>query len=174
MATIRPIAQLGHPVLRQLASPIQDFTDPELASLIEDLLETMESSGGVGIAAPQVFLPLRVIVVASRPNARYPQAPLMEPLVLVNPELVWASGQQEEGWEGCLSIPGIRGLVPRAVGVRVSYRTPEGESRGLDLEGFPARIFQHELDHLDGLVFLDRIENNRNLISDAEYLRQFT
>jgi len=173
MAILRQIAQLGHPVLRQPASRVQDFTDPTLASLVEDLLVTLAASGGVGIAAPQVYVSRRVIVVASRPNARYPHAPLMEPLVLVNPELVWSSQETEDGWEGCLSIPGIRGLVPRAVGVKAGYQTAGGESRTLELEGFPARIFQHEMDHLDGLVFLDRITNNRNVISDQEYLRQF-
>jgi len=174
MPILRQIAQLGHPVLREPATPVRDFTDPALASLVEDLLVTLAGSGGVGIAAPQVYVPLRVIVVASRPNARYPHAPRMDPLVLVNPELVWSSQEKEDGWEGCLSIPGIRGLVPRAAGVKVGYRTADGETRTLELEGFPARIFQHELDHLDGVVFLDRIENNRNLISDQEYLRQFT
>ncbi len=174
MPILRQIAQLGHPVLRETASPVRDFTDPALSALAEDLLVTLEASGGVGIAAVQVYVPLRVIVVASRPNSRYPHAPLMEPLVLVNPEVVWISEKKEEGWEGCLSIPGIRGLVPRAVSLKVRYLTVSGESLILDLEGFPARIFQHELDHLDGLVFLDRVESNRNLISDQEYLRQYT
>ena len=96
--------------------------------------------------------------VLAEEHARHPQAPLMEPLVLVNPEVVWTSEGREKGWEGCLSIPGLRGLVPRV----------------LDLEGFPARIFQHELDHLDGLVFFDRVADNRDLISETEYLLQVT
>jgi len=99
---------------------------------------------------------------------------LMAPLVMVNPELLWSSDQIEEGWEGCLSIPGLRGLVPRAVGVGIGYLDLEGRHQELALEGFPARIFQHEHDHLEGLFFTDRITDNRHLVSEAEWLKQFT
>jgi peptide deformylase len=136
-------------------------------------LVTLADSGGVGIAAPQVFVSERVLVVASRPNARYPQAPLMEPVVMVNPELLGVSEAQEWGWEGCLSVPGLRGKVPRHRAVSVRYSDLRGQTHEVDLEGFPARIFQHELDHLDGLFFLDRVEDNKNLVSEQEYLRRF-
>jgi peptide deformylase len=125
----------------------------------------------VGIAAPQVGESLRVIVVASRPGERYPQAPLVEPLVMVNPELLEASAETETGWEGCLSIPGMRGRVARHRAVRVRFSDLAGEVHELALEGFPARVFQHELDHLDGLVFLDRVSDSRQLVTEREYQR---
>jgi peptide deformylase len=173
MPILRQIALLGHPVLRERAHPIVRVPDPALSLLAEDLLATLEASGGVGIAAPQVFVSTRVIVVASRPNARYPKAPLMEPVVMVNPELLWASDEQEEGWEGCLSIPGLRGLVPRAAKVALRYLDLDGGTKDLELQGFPARIFQHEHDHLEGLFFTDRMTDNRNLVSEAEWLKRF-
>ena len=166
---MRDIAQLGHPVLRQNAAPVLRLPDPELGPLAEDLLATLVEAGGVGIAAPQVYLSQRIIVIASRPNPRYPQAPEMAPLVMVNPVLLEGSAAIEKGWEGCLSVPSIRGLVPRHTRVAVKYQTIEGAEVHLELGGFPARIFQHELDHLDGLVFLDRVESNRDLVSDREY-----
>lgn len=174
MAILRQIALLGHPVLRAVAPAVDRLPDPVTAALASDLLVTLDASGGVGIAAPQVYESTRLIVVASRPNARYPKAPLMPAVVMVNPELLWSSDSLEEGWEGCLSIPGLRGLVPRASRVSLRYSDGTGASRELDLEGFPARIFQHELDHLNGLFFTDRVTDNRKLFSDAEYLRQFT
>jgi len=173
MAVLRQIAQLGHPVLRENAAEVADFADPSLQGLAEDLLATLQASGGVGIAAPQVYVSSRVLVVASRPNARYPRAPEMEPAVMVNPQLLWSSDDQESGWEGCLSIPGIRGLVPRSIRVGIVYQTLDGTRTELELEGFPARIFQHEIDHLNGLFFLDRIVSNRDLVTEQEYFRKF-
>jgi len=146
---------------------------PGLDELAADLLVTLEASGGVGIAAPQVDVTQRVIVVASRPNPRYPQAPLMAPLVLVDPEVLWMGEEREKGWEGCLSIPGLRGFVPRARKVALRYADLAGEVHDLELEGFPARIFQHELDHLDGLLFVDRVESGRDLAVEDEYLRRY-
>jgi peptide deformylase len=174
MSIIRQIAQLGHPVLRAKAQAVADPFAPEIQALVADLLATMEDSGGVGIAAPQVYVPLRVIVIASRPNARYPDAPEMAPEVLINPEIVWASKEKDEGWEGCLSIPGLRGKVARHRAVHVSAMAlSAGWMRvELDLEDFPARIFQHEYDHLEGGVFLDRLADTRCLMTDKEYLRQ--
>lgn len=171
MPVLRQIAQLGHPVLRDNASALVDFSDPGLPVLADDLLATLRASGGVGIAAPQVYISSRVVVVASRPNSRYPQAPEMEPLVLVNPELLWASEDWESGWEGCLSIPGIRGLVPRSCRVGIAYQTLAGVRVEAELEGFPARIFQHEIDHLNGLFFPDRVTSNRDLVTEQEYFR---
>lgn len=173
MAVLRPIALLGHPLLRQIAGAVGPLPDPTVSALSADLLVTLEASGGVGIAAPQVFESVRIIVVASRPNARYPKAPLMAPLVMVNPKLVWLSPETEEGWEGCLSIPGLRGLVPRAARVGLRYLDLEGQACERELDGFPARIFQHEYDHLEGLFFTDRVTDNKNLVSEQEYLKRF-
>lgn len=172
MAQLRKLILLGHPVLRQIAARVA-VPEAAVTTLADDLLATMVDSAGVGIAAPQVAESLRVIVVASRPNARYPQAPLMEPLVLVNPEITWLSDDQESGWEGCLSVPGLRGLVPRARAAEVRFLTLAGEVRDLRLEGFPARILQHEHDHLEGLFFTDRVASARDLFSEGEFVRQF-
>ncbi|MGA7828644.1 MAG: peptide deformylase [Geobacteraceae bacterium] len=174
MPILRQIALLGNPVLRQETLTVDDTSQPLLQSLIDDMLATVTEVNGVGIAAPQVYEPLRIFIVASRPNIRYPQAPVMEPTAMLNPELIWASDEKEKGWEGCLSIPGIRGFVPRSVKVGIRYLTRSGELREEELSGFLARIFQHELDHLNGTVFLDRVESNRELISEKEYQRIVT
>lgn len=173
MAHPRPLTLLGNPILRQVASPVGPRPALGLVDLAADLLVTLEASSGVGIAAPQVDVGQRVIVVASRPNPRYPSAPSMEPLVMVDPKIEWLSPEVEAGWEGCLSIPGLRGLVPRAVRVGVTYDDVEGVGHELELEGFPARIFQHEFDHLEGLLFVDRVVSSRDLASEQEYLRRF-
>ena len=170
MAILRQIAQLGHPVLRERAHPVADPMDPAVQSLIEDMLVTVAEANGVGIAAPQVYQPLALFIVAPGPNLRYPDAPWLEPVAMLNPELLWSSEEMELGWEGCLSIPGIRGLVPRHRGIRVRYLTRLGELREEEYQGFLARVFQHEFDHINGIVFLDRADS-RNLATEKEYLR---
>ena len=170
MSILRQIAQLGQPVLRELARPVVNPGDPAIQALIDDMLATVADVDGVGIAAPQVYESLALFIVASRPNLRYPHAPEMEPLAMLNPELLWASDDTETGWEGCLSIPGIRGSVRRHQRVRVRYLTREGEIREEEYEGFLARIFQHEFDHINGLVYLDRVDS-RELVTEKEYLR---
>jgi peptide deformylase len=171
MPILRQIAQLGQTVLRSETSLIDDPFDPLVQSIIEDMLATVAEVGGVGIAAPQVFEPLRLFIVASSPNPRYPHAPAMEPKPMLNPEILWLSDETEKGWEGCLSIPGIRGPVPRSVKIGVSYLTRDGIRREEELSGFLARIFQHEYDHISGLVFLDRVEDNSELVTEREYQR---
>lgn len=171
MPILRQIAQLGQPVLREPARPVADPADPAIQALIDDLLVTMADADGVGIAAPQVFEPLALFVVASRPNPRYPHAPAMAPTVMINPEIVWASNETDKGWEGCLSIPGLRGLVSRYRQIGVRYLTRTGEPREEEYEGFIARIFQHEFDHIWGLVFIDRMKETRELVTEKEYLR---
>jgi peptide deformylase len=168
---LRQIAQLGQPVLRRITVPIADFSDAAVQTLIEDMLVTVAEVNGVGIAAPQVFEPLRLFIVASRPSPRYPNAPGMEPTAMINPELLWGSDETEKGWEGCLSVPGIRGPVPRSVRIGVRYLTRDGALREEEMSGFLARIFQHEFDHINGLVFLDRVESTREIITEREYLR---
>ena len=171
MPILRHIAHLGHPVLRGATGTIQDPAEPAIQALIDDMLATMIEAGGVGIAATQVYEPLRLFIVASRPNPRYPLAPSMEPIPMLNPELLWQSEETEKAWEGCLSVSGIRGPVPRSSRIGVRYLTRHGDPREEELAGFIARIFQHEYDHISGLVFLDRVENNRELVSEREYLR---
>ncbi len=164
------VRQVGDPILTQVADPVVNSGDPSLLSLIEDMLEVLETSHGVGIAAPQVGSPVQVMIVASRPNLRYPNAPKMDPLVMVNPTLVAASAEQVWGWEGCLSVPDQRGLVLRAQQVEVEFLTQNGIPERVVWQDFPARIFQHELDHLLGRVFLER--DPQQLLSEEEYQSQ--
>ncbi len=170
---IREIAELGHPALRGAVEGVPWPLSAEDRALAEDLRETMAASHGVGIAATQLGCSRAMFVVASRPNPRYPDAPNMEPLLVLNPEIVGRSGEIVRGWEGCLSIPGLRGLVPRDRRIVARFRTIEGEQIEREFVDFVARIFQHEDDHLRGLVFLDRIESNRDLATEKEYLARF-
>jgi len=171
MPIIRQIAQLGQPLLREVARMVADPCAPAIQALIEDMLVTVADASGVGIAAPQLFESLALFIVASRPNPRYPQAPLLEPTVMINPEILWVADTREMGWEGCLSIPGLRGLVPRSTRLGVRYLDREGNLREEEYADFPARVVQHEFDHLQGIVFIDRIESTRDLVTEKEYLR---
>jgi peptide deformylase len=173
MPLLRQIAELGHPVLRIPAPPVVLPVSDAIRSLIDDMLVTLADSGGVGIAAPQVYESAAVFIVASRPNLRYPDAPLMEPEVVINPEILERSAEIVRGWEGCLSIPGIRGEVPRHRQIRARYRTIDGRVVEQTFTDIVARIFQHEDDHLRGLVFLDRLGSPRDVITESEYQKQF-
>lgn len=166
------ISQLGDPVLRQMAQPIDNVYDKTIQNLADNLLDILVTSSGVGIAAPQVSVPYRLLIVASRPNRRYPNAPFMEPTVMINPHLVSHSGEVVKDWEGCLSVPGIRGLIPRYRQIEVEYTNRQGKQVRQELNDFVARIFQHENDHLNGMVFLDRLESLRDIITDQEYLNR--
>lgn len=168
---VAPIAQLGEDVLNQVAVPVAQF-DHQLVQLSERMMAAMIAANGVGIAAPQIHVSQRVVIIASRPSERYPDAPSMDPIVLVNPEIIDQSEHTELGWEGCLSVPGIRGQVARATKVSVSYQNLQGQQHQLELEGFAARIAQHELDHLNGFTFVDRVETNKRLVSTSVWERQ--
>jgi len=171
MPIIRQIAQLGQPVLREEAKRIADPKDPAVQALIDDMMATVVDANGVGLAAPQVFESQSLFIIASSPNPRYPSAPDLEPIALINPEIVWASNEKEKGWEGCLSIPGLRGIVPRFRKIGVRYLTRTGELREDEFANFIARVFQHEYDHLQGVVFLDRMDSPTELVTEKEYLR---
>ena len=173
MAVLRQIAQLGNPVLRAPAATVPFPLSDEARALIDDMLETLRDADGVGLAAPQVHQPLQIMIVASRPNPRYPEAVEMDPLVVVNPEVVERSTELVKGWEGCLSIPGLRGEVARHQRIKARYQTVHGESVVREFDGFIARIFQHEDDHLRGIVFLDRLENGDRLATEREYQKRF-
>lgn len=173
MSKIPEIIQLGNPLLQATAQPVQKIDDPSLQSLIQDLITTTIESQGVGIAAPQVAQSLQLIIIASRPNPRYPHAPQMEPTAMINPRIVNYSGEPEKGWEGCLSVPGIRGLVPRYPQIAIEYTDRHGQVCYQELTGFVARIFQHEYDHLQGIVFLDRVESTQEMITEQEYQKLF-
>ena len=163
MTKLLEIIQLGNPILRCQAQPVENFTDKKLQQLIDSLMETAASANGVGIAAPQVAQSYRLFIIASHPNPRYPHAPLMKPTAIINPKIVAHSDDTVKDWEGCLSVPGLRGLVPRYQTIEVEYFSRDGQLKREVMEGFIARIFQHELDHLNGLVFLDRLESEADL-----------
>jgi peptide deformylase len=169
MSEILQVSQLGNPVLRRQARPIQNVRDERIQKLIDDLIATAISANGVGIAAPQVSQSIRLFIVASRPSPRYPHAPTMEPTAMIDPKIVSHSAEIVKDWEGCLSIPGIRALVPRYQAIEVEYTSRDGELHQRELTDFVARIFQHEYDHLDGIVFLDRVENTGDMMTEQEY-----
>ena len=155
---IRPIVQLGDPLLKTPAREVRpdEFASGALNDLVRDMIETLENAGGVGLAAPQVGESVRVILAGSFPNPANPDRPEVPLTPLVNPRIVSASGATEPGWEGCLSFLQFRVNVSRHVAVRVDYRTPVGEPASLEADGFFARVLQHEIDHLDGVLTLDR------------------
>ena len=173
MATVRPIAQLGHPILRTAAVEVVLPATESVRTLAADMLATLREANGVGIAAPQVFESAGLFIVASRPNPRYPDAPEMAPELMINPIIVERSAELVPGWEGCLSIPGLRGLVPRPRQVRVRYQTLDGATLDREFTDFVARVIQHEDDHLHGLVFLDRLASPRDVVSEREYLDRY-
>ncbi len=163
------IAQLGNPILRQQAQLVDNVRDECIQKLIDALILTAAASNGVGIAAPQVSESYRLFIVASRPSPRYPNAPEMQPTAMINPQIIARSPEVIKGWEGCLSIPGIRGLVPRSQTIEVEYTTQDNKLHRQELTDFVARIFQHEYDHLDGIVFLDRVESTQDMMTEQEY-----
>ena len=169
MNELAPIIKLGNPILRQKAVVVENVQDEKIQNLIDELITSVVQANGVGIAAPQIATSYRLFIVASRPNTRYPHAPEMQPTAMINPRIVAHSSKMIKDWEGCLSVPGIRGLVPRYQTIEVEYTDRNGSSQKQELTDFIARIFQHEYDHLEGLVFLDRVENNQDLISEEEY-----
>ena len=162
MNELTPIIKLGNPILRQKAAAVENIQSQEIQNLIDELITSVSQANGVGIAAPQIASSYRLFIVASRPNARYPHAPEMHPTAMINPRIIAHSSEMLKDWEGCLSVPDIRGLVPRYQTVEVEYTDCYGNLQKQELTDFIARIFQHEYDHLEGLVFLDRVENNHD------------
>jgi peptide deformylase len=152
---ILKIARMGHPVLRRRAAEVEDPTSPETRRLVDDMIETLADIGGAGLAAPQVHVPKRVVIF-SVPPERIVEEPGATPLdltILVNPVVEPLTDGTELGWEGCLSVPGLRGVVPRFTRVRYRGTTPEGEKIEREASGFHARVVQHECDHLDGILY---------------------
>jgi peptide deformylase len=170
VSRVLDIAQLGHPVLHQIAEPVAEIDDT-VRQLIDDLFATSDAASGAGIAAPQVTISSRVFILSIKPTPRYPNAPAVKPTAVINPEILWASDNIEKDWEGCLSVPGIRGRVPRPDAIRVRYLTRQGEAVEREFSGFAARVFLHENDHLEGMTWLDHVEDNRDIVSEKEYLR---
>jgi len=171
MTSHSQIVQLGDEVLRREAQFVDDFNAPKFHALIATMHAMLLEANGVGIAAPQLGASQQIVIIACRPTPRYPLAPVMAPIVMVNPSFTLLDASRHKDWEGCLSVPGIRALVPRFRAIKVSYQDPQGERQEIDLEDFPARVFQHEFDHLQGLVYLDRVENNRDIVAESEFFK---
>lgn len=170
---ILKVARLGHPLLRRPAEPVstEELARPETQRLIDDMVETMYEYAGVGLAAPQVHVSRRLAVLEVRPDPRAPELPAVPLTTLVNPVLTPLDGELEEDWEGCLSVPDLRGLTPRYRAVRLEALDRRGARLELVAEGFFARVLQHEVDHLEGRVYLDRMRDLSSLSFREEWLR---
>ena len=159
---IRPILKMGEASLLEPSKPVEQFGTPELAALLADLHDTMHAANGAGIAAPQIGVNLQVVIFgADDINPRYPDAPIVPRTVLINPVITPLTTETEDGWEGCLSVPGMRGLVPRATHIRYSGFDQTGRPVEREAEGFHARVVQHECDHLWGILYPMRIRDLR-------------
>lgn len=156
---IREVLRMGDPRLLRVAQPVTAFGTPELLDLIGDMRETMDHLDGAGLAAPQIGVDLRVVIFGLESNPRYPQAEAVPFTVLVNPQLTPLDDEEEEGWEGCLSVPGLRGVVPRHRHVRYGGFDAEGNAFVREVDGFHARVVQHECDHLDGILYPMRVRD---------------
>ena len=159
---IRDVLKMGDPRLLQISAPVERFGTPELDELLRDMQDTMKALNGAGLAAPQIGVPLRVVIFGFDHNDRYPDAEPVPFTMLCNPELTPLGTEMEEGWEGCLSVPGLRGLVPRHLRLRYSGYDPQGQRIEREASGFHARVVQHECDHLDGILYPTRIRDLRN------------
>ncbi|MBL8326576.1 MAG: peptide deformylase [Rubrivivax sp.] len=155
--TVREILKMGDPRLLRLAQPVRAFDTPELHALVADMFDTMAAAEGAGLAAPQIGVDLQVVIFGFERNARYPEAPAVPPTVLVNPLVTPLSDELVEGWEGCLSVPGLRGVVPRHARIRYRGWDARGELIEREVDGFHARVVQHECDHLIGRLYPTRM-----------------
>lgn len=159
---VKPVRRMGDPVLFEVARPVAEFNTPELNELIKDMFDTMEAMDGAGIAAPQIGVSLRVIIFGVGANPRYPEAEAVPTTVLINPEIEIIDDTLESGWEGCLSVPGMRGLISRPSHIRYRGVDQYGHPIERNARGFHARVVQHETDHLDGILYPMRIEDMHN------------
>ncbi|MBU6468170.1 MAG: peptide deformylase [Betaproteobacteria bacterium] len=156
---IRKVLRMGHPVLREVAKPVEQINDPALIALITDMFDTMAHLDGAGLAAPQIGVGLRVVIFGVKENTRYPDAEEVPMTVLINPIITPLSDEQEEDWEGCLSVPGLRGRVPRYKHIRYQGLDEQGNIIDRTVSDFHARVVQHECDHLDGILYPMRIRD---------------
>jgi peptide deformylase len=156
---IRDVLRMGDPRLLARSAEVQRFDTPELHALVRDMCDTMAHLNGAGLAAPQIGVPLRVVIFGVRSNPRYPDVEEVPDTVLVNPVIDFIGAEMEDGWEGCLSVPGLRGVVPRYKRVRYLGADERGQPIERTVEGFHARVVQHECDHLDGILYPMRMKD---------------
>lgn len=171
---VRDIIRMGHPTLRQRARPVtaEELGSGTLAPLVEDMIDTLHHAGGIGLAAPQIDVPIRLAIIEIPGGAsRYGEIPAMPLTVFVNPTIDVIDPAAAGYWEGCLSVPGLRGFVERPQHVRVRAQDLDGKPIELELRGFLATVFQHEFDHLDGTLYVDRIADMSRLVFEPEFER---
>ncbi len=167
---IRNLLRLGDPRLFQVAAEVDEFNQPELDALIEDLFDTMTAEDGVGLAAPQIGVGLRVIIFGFDSNPRYPGNDKVPKTILINPQITPLSEDKENGWEGCLSVPGMRGVVSRYQHIRYTGVDATGTAVDVTASGFHARVVQHECDHLDGIIYTQRLNDSQQFGFTEELL----
>ena len=158
MAT-REILKMGHPTLLEVAKPLEKFNTSELDSIIEDMIDTMKENDGAGLAAPQIGLGMQLVIFGFDSNERYPEADQVPFTVLINPIITPIGDEEEDGWEGCLSVPGLMGVVPRFKKIRYQGKDQHGNEIDREVDGFHARVVQHECDHLIGKLYPMRIRD---------------
>ena len=156
---IRPVLRLGDPRLLAVSSEVSEFNHPELDSLIGDMFDTMAAEDGAGLAAPQIGVALRVVIFGFDTNPRYPEADTVPRTILINPKITPLSENKEDDWEGCLSVPGMRGVVSRYSDIHYSGYDANGSAFEVEASGFHARVVQHECDHLDGIIYTQRLSD---------------
>jgi peptide deformylase len=172
---IREILRMGDPRLLRVSEPVTRFDTPELRQLLTDMFETMRAADGAGLAAPQIGVGLRVVVFGFESNARYPEADAVPETILINPVIEPLGPEMQDGWEGCLSVPGLRGVVPRFERVRYRGFDERGVLLQREVDGFHARVVQHECDHLDGILYPMRIRDMRTFgFADVLFPGQLT
>ena len=169
---VQKVLRMGDPRLLERAKPVTEFNTSELDTLIEDMLDTMEAYKGAGLAAPQIGVSKRLIIFGVEANPRYPDVEAVPTTIVINPLIEPLSNDLNEAWEGCLSVPGMRGLVPRYTQLRYTGFDPEGNKFTRDVEGFHARVVQHEFDHLNGILYPRRIRNMINFGFEDELFNQ--
>jgi peptide deformylase len=169
---VRKVLRMGDPRLLQVAERVDDFNTPELDALIQDMLDTMAAYTGAGLAAPQIGVSKRVIIFGVEANPRYPEVEPVPTTIVINPHLEPLSNEVDEAWEGCLSVPGMRGLVPRYTRLRYQGFDRHGTKFVRDVNGFHARVVQHEHDHLNGILYPRRIRNMINFGFEDELFKQ--
>ena len=156
---IREILKMGHPILLEVAKPVEKFNTSELDSIIEDMIDTMKENDGAGLAAPQIGLGMQLVIFGFDSNERYPEADQVPFTVLINPIITPIGDEEEDGWEGCLSVPGLMGVVPRFKKIRYQGKDQHGNEIDREVDGFHARVVQHECDHLIGKLYPMRIRD---------------
>lgn len=168
--TVRTILRMGNPLLLQRAKEITEFNTPELYGLIQDMLDTMQAENGAGLAAPQIGVSSRLVIFGIDMNPRYPEAPVVPETVLINPTITPQENTMEEAWEGCLSLPGLRGLVPRYRHIKYAGFDAQGKPLEVEASDFHARVVQHECDHLDGVLYPQRMKDLKQFAYTEELI----